>query len=714
MGIIIYEGVIDKVFRADRDGLCRFTLSTAQGAEERNSRGCIECRYTAARLRDGLPVTVRGTWKGAVFEATSVRKRYSRREVYDYLVKHCRGIGKVAAENALDALGTRIFSLDGEGIRARLTEVGFDKHLTSAQMDELALRLSADDEDLCALQDYIAGFGGSAQACARLYEAKGADALPFLRADPYGCCVSFGLGFAAADRIARAGGTAGDSPARLEALIWTALCEARDGGHSYLPLAELLPAVNRISGGTDADRQYTSLKTLTHIGSSRRFRAEGGNVYLDTLYSDEEECASMLLALSRAGAGYAGISGDDIAGIEKKYGIEYAPEQKEAFRAAGRPGVSMIIGGPGTGKTTVMKGIAEAFLRKNPGKTAALCAPTGRAAKRLAEATGRRASTVHSLLRYVPFANAERLREMRNRDNPIDASLIILDEASMMPLPLFRLFLDAVRPGTSVILVGDRNQLPSVEVGNVLSDLMSSGCFPVYELSANYRQAGAGSLAAGCGRILEGKLPEDGGGISLVKSASPPDSLEFMEAWFFSRYDKRDPFGVQILSPSYKGAAGINEVNAALQEEPAPGYRVGRGDKVIFTKTSQDPEGEAGYINGDMGIITELGRGIVRIRRDWDGRTVTYPDSVLEDVRHAYDMSVHRSQGSEFGEVLVYLPEKPRSMLKRNLLYTAVTRAKQSVTILYEGTALGDAVSDPSALERHSGLAGRIRMKFGK
>ena len=714
MDEVRYEGVIEKVFRAEKDGMCRFTLATHQTVSDRNRYGEIECRYIASRVREGLPVTVTGSWKGSVLEAGSVRKRYNKKEVYNYLVKYCRKIGKVAAENTVDALGARIFSLDEEGLRQRLTDIGFDKHLTAAQMDEICTKLSADDENLCELQDYIACAGGEMAACTRLYEAKGADALGYLKKEPYMCCMAFGLGFACSDRVAKMNGVSGDVPERLEALIWTMLTDAKDNGHSYLPLSVLTENVNRISGEDDANRKYTSLKILTQAEKSKRYSAESGNIYLAPLRDDEEACASMLAALSRAESKYRQVADADIDAVEKKYGIAYAPEQRKAFAAAGHPGVSMIIGGPGTGKTTIMKGIAEAFETNNPGKSIVLCAPTGRAAKRLAEATGREASTVHSTLNYIPYTNVEELHNMHTRDNPIDASLVILDEFSMMSLPLFRLFLDAIRPGTSVILVGDKNQLPSVEVGNVLSDLMSSGCFPVYELSANYRQAGAGSLEEGCGRILEGKMPESCSGVDLIRSAGPEESLGHMEAWFFMRYDKRDPFGVQILSPSYKGAAGINSVNDALREEPAAGYRVGKGDKVIFTRTSQDPESDDGYINGDMGIITEIGKGSVRMKRDWDGASVTYPDSVLEDIQHAYDMSVHRSQGSEFKDVLVYLPAKPKNMLKRNLLYTAVTRAKQSVTILYEGTSLEDAVSDPSALERYSGLASRIRKRFGR
>jgi exodeoxyribonuclease V alpha subunit len=576
---------------------------------------------------------------------------------------------------------------------------------------------------------FLRGLGlGPVQAQAVL-RALGPACDALVRDDPYRLVEVEGMGFLTADRIALGMGFTPGDPRRLQAAILHLLREASEEGHCALPLGVLNPAAcDLLRANIERDGFEAAIEALERgdalvveralLPLAERFD-EAALVYLPWLQACERSVAKSLARLQKEGDATPLASVHELVVAERAEGIDLHPDQRSAVLALLSTPVGLLTGGPGVGKTTIVRLIAA--LAERAGYTVKLASPTGRAAKRLAEATGRAASTIHRLLRYRPGGGFE-----HDAGHPLDAGLVILDEVSMLDVVLAHSVLKAIRAPTRVLLVGDPDQLPSVGPGNVLRDLIDSGSVPLSRLTHIWRQAEGSRIVENAHAIREGRLPSfpEHGDRRSDFYFFPAEEPELAADRVIEVVTERIPrnFGidwtrdVQVIAPMYRGECGVDALNDRLREAQAtPGHELVRGksrwrtgDRVIQARNDYDKE----VFNGDMGRITSISpEGVVMVR--FAEQDVAYSGAELSDLRPAFAITVHRSQGAEFPAVVMPLVTQHRMMLRRNLLYTAVTRAQKLVVLVGSMRALRMAVDDASEERRHSALAERLRQVVG-
>ena len=579
---------------------------------------------------------------------------------------------------------------------------------------------------------FLQGAGLTPAMSMKVYKAYGAQSESVLRRNPYRLADEIdGVGFQTADRIARDMGFAAESPERLRSGVQYVLTEAVGRmGHMYLPFDELADSAARILGiGTGLAEH-----TVRELIMERRLvedNIDGARaVYLPRLYQVECEAANLLL-LRRREAREGGVSRGEaereIAEYERGEGVRLSEQQREAVACAVCGGLTIVTGGPGTGKTTSINCILRILEARG---SVELCAPTGRAAKRMSEATGRPARTIHRLLEY----SGDIGDFQKDEDDPIRADAVIVDEMSMVDIFLMRSLLKALRPGAKLVLVGDADQLPSVGAGNVLRDLIASEAAPVARLTEIFRQGRESHIIVNAHRINRGEYP-------IIQNRDTDFFLERRESAqaaadsVVALVRKRLPGylgvdslrGIQVMAPMKKGALGVIQLNARLQAALNPPDRskpelvrgdcVFRlGDKVMQIRNNYDLEwtrgdehGE-GVFNGDIGYIAYLSRADRELTVEFDdGRRASYDDSMLDELEHSYCISVHKSQGSEFDAVVLPLITGAPMLMTRNLLYTAVTRARRLAVIVGREDCVRRMVDNNHILRRYSALQNRLR-----
>ena len=563
----------------------------------------------------------------------------------------------------------------------------------------------------------------------KIYRRFGERTQEVLKTNPYRLVDDLtGVGFKTADRIALSIGIAPNAPERLESGIKYALQNAATvSGHVYLP-REVLTWQARQLLGADEDLIDNALRTLLISRSLVSCPMdEVDAIYLPPMYEAEIDVARRMAELIRAARTVrAEDIQDKIDEYERDEDVTLCAEQREGVTAAVTGGVTIITGGPGTGKTTGIKCIIRLMSRVGE---VLLTAPTGRAAKRMSEATGCPAKTIHRLLEF----SGEEGGFARNEDNPLDAKMVIVDEMSMVDIFLMRSLLKALKPGTRLVMVGDADQLPSVGAGNVLGDLIESGVMPVVRLTQIFRQAGESMIIQNAHRINHGEMPlMNGKGTDFfierrdtIQAAM--DSLIQLVSKRLPDYMQLDPLrDIQVLSPTKKGDIGVSQLNNRLQEVLNPAQR-GKpervrgdtrfrvGDKVMQIRNNyqlewtRDSEKGIGVFNGDMGFITGIDpeEHTVEVTFD-DERTAEYDDEILEELELAYCVSVHKSQGSEFPAVVMPVWNWPPLLMTRNLFYTAVTRAKRLVVLVGRENCVARMVSNNQIVRRYSALSRRL------
>ena len=565
---------------------------------------------------------------------------------------------------------------------------------------------------------FLTGHGVAPGVAVKAFRRYGAGAVEVVRSNPYRLAEEvFGVGFLTADRIARKLGIPPDAPERLEAGLLFALQEAASQGHVFLPADKLR---ERAAALLEVDSEglegaLDRLRSRELVVARTRPEATAA-IYTPRLESAEATLAHDLRELLAAESSLPPVVVDRaIDWYQQLARIRLAPRQRQALAAALTDKIAVITGGPGTGKTTLIRGVVE-ILGKKEAKVL-LAAPTGRAAKRLAEATGLAAKTIHRLLEFNPTTGAF----SRNRQNSLEVDCLVIDEVSMLDVELAASLLEAVPPGCRLVLVGDADQLPSVGPGNVLADLIASRAVPVVRLDRIFRQAERSLIVVNAHRVNAGKMPElvsgDDNDFFFVARDDPTAAADLAIEFASRRVPERfglDPIlDVQVLSPMHRGELGVTRLNERLQAlltPPGPelvvGWRRFRvGDKVMQVRNNY----ELDIFNGDLGRVLSFDPEERELVVDFDGRPVVIPSEDLEDVVPAYACTIHKSQGSEYPAVVIVLHHQHHVMLQRNLLYTAITRGRRLVVIVGSTRALGRAVANATVRRRYTMLADRLQ-----
>ena len=732
-------------------------VSLLDGVLERVTFANPETGYTIARIGPAHGgsdlVTVVGALLGAqVGESLRMRGRwashpkYGRQfEVHSYttvlpattqgiqrylgsgLIK---GIGPVMAERMVAHFGVDIMHVI-ENSPGRLIEVeGLGPKRTA-----MITAAWAEQKAIKEVMVFLQGVGVSTSLAVRIYKKYRDDAISVVRDEPYRLAADvWGIGFKTADTIAAAVGIARDSPERIKAGLAYTLSEAADEGHCYLPAPNLLADTAKILE-VPAELITPCLDELAAAEGVIREDVPAGPgtaplvpaVYLPPFLMAERALASALRRLLAARAdrlaAFSTVDWDRalawLRGLRGRAGAPLAPEQEEAVRLALTSRVAVLTGGPGCGKSFTVRSVVA--LARAKGAKVVLAAPTGRAAKRLAELTGHEAATIHRLLQLRPGGEPS-----FDATTPLDADLVVVDETSMVDLILANKLVKAVPPGAHLLLVGDVDQLPSVGAGEVLRDLLTAGTLPVVRLTKIFRQAQQSGIVVNAHRINAGQPPGlTGFGDFFWFSCDEPEETAALVTDIVARRiparfgldPRRD---VQVLCPMHRGPAGAGNLNLAMQEALTPfrdgqperryGGRVFRiGDKVTQLRNNYE-KGAAGVFNGTVGVVTgiSLEDHALTVLTDEDEQ-VEYGFDELDELAHAYAVTIHRSQGSEYPAVVIPLTMSSWMMLQRNLLYTGVTRAKKLVVLAGSRRALAMAVRSKGSGRRHTALAHRLR-----
>ena len=736
------EGYIEHIkFRNPDNGYTIFQLSEPGGNDE------LTCVGNFPAISEGEYVKVEGAMTVHVLYGEQLQvSSYEicvpkdRLAVERYLGSGAiKGIGQTMAARIVRKFGDDTFRII-EREPERLAEI-------RGISDRMARDIHAQFKEKQGMREammYLQQYNISGTLAVKIYKQYGEKMRTVLEENPYQMTEDIpGVGFKTADSIAERMGISGFSPERIRAGLVYALQLAAQYGHIYLPQPELIryctdllgvdaeairQAVSDMSaerklivksaGGEEPDQVYSSVAYFTELGVARMLRDLNCRYELST-----EEFSRRL---SR---------------IESNLDIDLDGIQKEAVREAVGNGVFLLTGGPGTGKTTTINAIISYF--ESLGLSVLLAAPTGRAAKRMTEATGREARTIHRLLEVSHMAEGQeefhRGMFQRNEDNPLEADAVIIDETSMVDVYLMNALLHAIPIGTRLILVGDQNQLPSVGPGNILRDILLSGAFPVVCLTKIFRQAEESDIIVNAHRINRGEsiaLDNKSKDFFMMRRHDSQTVLSVVAQLVrdkLPKYVGATPSDIQVLTPMRKGELGVENLNKYLQEAinpPSPskveyetrGIVFREGDKVMQVRNNYQIEWEicskkgtlidagTGLYNGDMGIIRNINRFAEEMEIVFDdGKTVHYPFTQTEDLEHAYAVTIHKSQGSEYPAVVLPILTGPRMLLTRNILYTAVTRAISCVTIVGSEDTIRQMIGNANEQKRYTGLCERIR-----
>jgi exodeoxyribonuclease V alpha subunit len=705
-------GLVERVtFHNQENGFCVLRVKA------RGQRDLITVVGHAAMIAAGEFVQMSGNWvndraHGQQFRASFLK--VSPPTTLDGIERYLgsgmiRGIGPVYAKRLVRGFGEAVFDLI-EQQPERLREVSG----IGAKRAERITAGWAEQKVIREIMLFLHANGVGTARAVRIYKTYGNDAVRVISENPYRLARDIrGIGFRTADQIAAKVGIEKTALIRIRAGISYALAEAMNDGHCGLPVEELTTLTGKLLEVSD-DLIATALTLELEAGEVVVDVLEGHRcVFLTGLYRAEQTIADRLRVLVSGAPPWPPIDADKaIPWVERRTGLLLAESQREAVRRAIASKVLVITGGPGVGKTTLVNSILKIVLAKQV--RVALCAPTGRAAKRLSESTGLEAKTIHRLLETNPSTGEFR----RTEEHPLECDLLIVDEASMVDVPLMRSLLRAAPDETGLLIVGDVDQLPSVGPGQVLSDIIASHLIPVVRLTEVFRQAAGSRVITNAHRINRGQMPELTHDRALsdfyfIEAAEPEDGVAKIIAVVRDRIPKAfglDPIrDVQVLCPMNRGGLGARSLNIELQKclNPPGENRVERfgwtfcpGDKVMQVENDYDRE----VYNGDLGIVQRIDHEEGELVVGFDGRDVSYGFGELDELVLAYATTIHKSQGSEYPAVVIPLMTQHYMMLARNLLYTGVTRGKRLVVLVGQRQALAIAVRNQGARRRWSKL----------
>ncbi len=689
----------------------------------------------------GETIFVSGTWVvhqdyGKQLKVESYERRLPKTTdaIFKYLASGViKGIGEATAKKIVDKFGDETIHV----LQFEPLKLSGIKGISTGK----ALRIGQafmEQEQVRQVVMFLQSYGISANYAVKVWKKFGEQSIEEIKRNPYRLTDDdINIGFRIADRVAISIGIDSCSKFRIQSGVQYALSAAVQKGHVYLPANILIPYTARLLGVNDE----TAAEVLDGMIFEESIYIERSNpdrVYLSAFYKAEQYVCRKIYHICSAEPKKKIYNLDEaLKEVENEQHVTYADKQLEAIRCSASESILVVTGGPGTGKTTLIKGIISLF--KKQGMKVVLAAPTGRAAKRMTEASGTEAKTIHRLLEVGYIDGDDSSRNFRkNEQDPIEADVVIIDEASMVDVLLMHALLKAIVPGTRLVFVGDVDQLPSVGPGRVLSDMIDSGVLNVVRLDQIFRQAEESSIVTNAHMINKGKYPvinTSGEDFFFINKSLPQDTAEAILELCTSRIPEKfglDPIrDIQVLSPMKKGLAGIFNLNAALQGKlnpPRPGLAEKRYRDIVFRENDRvmhiknnyslswrnGGEKESviageGVFNGDMGIIQKIDvdNSFLTVSYD-DGKVVEYDFDMLDQLELAYAITVHKSQGSEFPAVVIALSGVPPMLACRNLLYTAITRARQLVILVGDINILKSMVDNNFERERFTGLKEKL------
>ena len=730
------QGLVEHiVYHNDTNGYTVFSLM-CQGEE-------IVCVGNVTSLDEGEYLKAEGEYTehqvyGRQFKVTSMSVEVPEDEysIERYLGSGAiRGVGPSLAARIVKKFKKDSFRIIEEEPE-RLAEI---KGISERKAREIYQQFH-EKQDMRQAMMFLAKYGITTTLSLRIYKQYGEEMYRIIQENPYRLADDMnGIGFKLADEIAKKAGIGSHSDFRIRSGIIYMLQQGTLSGHIYIPAALLVEKTAQMLGVEEeaVDHLLQSLQMDRKIVVKKI--DDVSVVYGASLYRLELETAGLLKNL---GVDYSVDEkevGKVLDRIEKREGIDLDDHQREAVYSAAGNGVLVITGGPGTGKTTTINAIIK-YLEYE-GLEMRLAAPTGRAAKRMSEATGREAQTIHRMLELSGGPDDDRLRTQfeRNQDNPLETDVVIIDEMSMVDIYLMNALLKAIAVGTRLILVGDVNQLPSVGPGNVLKDIIDSECFQVVRLTKIFRQALESDIIKNAHLINEGRQIELGNKSQDFFCLKRYDVQQILGVMVLLIRDKlpkfvnAKPYDIQVLTPMRKGELGVERLNTVLQHylnPPSPDKKerefhqgvIREGDKVMQIRNNYQIEWEAlghynlpldkgvGVFNGDMGVVREINHFAEQLVVEFDeGRRVTYGFAQLDELELAYAITIHKSQGSEYPAVIMPLLSGPRMLFNRNILYTAVTRAKQCVAIVGDEHTVRHMIENEKQQKRYTSLNLRLR-----
>ena len=719
------------LYRNEENGYTVLRLDT----EDRGEVTAVGCM---PGVTPGETLELQGSWTrhpnyGEQFKAETVARRMpvGSKAVFEYLSSGViKGVGAVTARRIVDKFGAdslQIIETDPEQLTVLPGMTPKRAKTISEQFrQQMGMRL---------LLDFLTEYSIPLQAAMPLYRRFGDKALTMVRENPYLLAEpDLGVGFAVADALALELGVEGDDPQRVEAAILFELIHNAGNGHSFIPHEKLVFATAALLGLEDGEPIREGIDILTDRGELIREEIAGVDAcYLADLYFAEAHVAQRLTEMSQLEILPPKGLDKLIRNLEKEQGISYAPQQRNAVELAAGCQVMLLTGGPGTGKTTCLRAVMALF--EVLGLKTALAAPTGRAAKRLSEACGAEAKTIHRLLETKLDVATGKLVFTHNEYEPLDADAVIVDETSMVDITLMSALLSALRGDCRLVLVGDPDQLPSVGPGNLLGDLLRSGRIPAVKLTDIFRQAQESDIVINAHKVNQGEFPDlranrkDFYCVRRYDSAKASETI--VELCRTGLPDKMGiPFNqVQVLTPTRKRGGGTASLNRAIQAAVNPpaknkkervfgSFIFREGDRVMQIRNNYDVfwqnpatgEQDMGVFNGDIGIITAVDQGEAALVVDFDGRIVEYTGDMLNELEPAYAVTVHKAQGSEYRAVILAVSDVPPGLLTRGVLYTAITRARELLIIVGDDKAVEQMVANNKQTRRYSGLRARLCM----
>lgn len=671
--------------------------------------------------QEGLPAEYTGVWKDSddygyefLMEKavlTSRRTEDSKRLIQKMNI----AVSQVVLQKIFKVMGPDIFQIS-PGIEDRICEkTGADPVMVVNIID--AIRLIKQEYDLFLFMDRYGGTYTQTLKILKRYEDR---SIEILRTNPYRAMQEVGIPLKVLDQIGLRNGVDEFSETRIQAILSWCVNRETSSGNVYITADEICKCVTRNKDYKD----IPSTAVTAALADHPEIVADGEHpdIYYQKFLLRDEQSAAAEFARIMVSRRELPFHPEYIDQIERELGRPFGAQQREAFLLLQSTGIKLLVGDPGTGKTTTVNGMLrylEMLWQDLYGRLPVftLCAPSGRASQRMKETTGRNALTIHKLLEYQPYGDRE---YYKNANDPIEADVIVVDEVSMMGLSIFAKLAGAIKNGSLVLLVGDVNQLQSVDPGCVLQDVIASGNVDICRLTELFRQAQDSCININAKKIISGDFDlVTGADFALVKS-EPETTVERMLAIVQQLIaEAGDADRVQVLSPVKKGSCGVRDGNKALQAmiNPSKGKGVWHGyknfrkdDRVIMMKNNY----ALNYFNGDVGKITNVTENIIDIAFPASDTQIKLPKELYGDMELAYNCTVHKSQGSEYDYLLIVLQEECKGMLDRNLFYTAVTRGKKKVVVLYEGDTLKTAISTERKAQRHSLLVDRIHREFQK